>query len=360
MLANLPLFQLQNPAIRAARIAVVTSTIAGLAVLGACADATKTISPVDGPRNSTIQSGGLANSGTVRLCVDASSPAGTYQFTNSGIDASGHPTGIAINGTADGGDGGSGVSTANAPGGVAYPVAVGSCITVLTRTTPDNGFPGSASCPTLGAPGCTGFTDTWSGITVTATSLPTGVVYNHTDCLLDAGVRLPDPNPCGTSNNPTRAFMNTDHGTQLTFFFTAAPVTGHNCTFTQGYYKNHDAYTAGVLSSNVSTTYIDASGKLIIGTYHLTAAQIDAILQTPVGKGYNSGGVVFTKDQLAMIHQLITAELNISGGASSATVAATISAANAGYTTATKAQLDAWNNTLDAFNNGNNGPPHCS
>jgi hypothetical protein len=150
-----------------------------------------------------------------------------------------------------------------------------------------------------------------------------------------------------------------DHGIQITFVFVSAPTT-HNCTYTQGYYKNHESYTAGVLAGNAGTTYIDATGHLLIGAYALTAAQVDAILGTAVGKGYNAGGVVFTKDQLGMIHQLITAELNVGGGAAPATIAATIAAANAGYTSATKSQLSNWTNTLDDFNNGKLGPNHCN
>jgi len=341
----LPLFRLSNPAARAVRLAAAAGTIAGLAVLGACTDATKTVSsPVLGPRNSSItNTGGTANGGTVKVCIDASSPPGTYTFVNAGTN-SGVETDIS-NSTNDGADGGTGTTVPNTTDGTQYTVGVGTggCVTVLTRTAPDLTFPT--------------FPDTKSATTIEVATTPAGVIYDHTDCLNELVPAIPDP--CGTGNSKTRAYMNFEHGSVITFFFTGS-VTGHNCTFTQGYYKNHEVYTAGVLSSNVSTTYIDAAGKLIIGTYHLSAAQIDDIYGANPGHGYNAGGVVFTKDQLPMIHQLITAELNIAGGASPAAVAATITAANAGYTGASKSTLSTWTDTLDAFNNGKSGVDHCS
>jgi hypothetical protein len=225
-------------------------------------------------------------------------------------------------------------------------------------------------------------TDSWASVNVLYNGTNTaGAVYDHTDCTIDDGAPVPQqanppgtfatwPNSglfynsgsppnyvCNNHNNPTRAFANFEHGVILTFVFTAP--TGHNCTFTQGYYKNHESYTAGVLSGNAGTTYIDGTGKLIIGAYHLSAAQVDDILGAAVGHGYNAGGVTFTKDQLSMIHQLITAELNVAGGAAPASIVATITAAN-NYTGATKTQLSTWTNTLDNFNKGSSGPGHCS
>jgi len=250
-------------------------------------------------------------------------------------------------------------------GGTEYTVAVGACQQVITRSTPDNIFCDGGVYPNF--PGCVAV-DSYAGVVVTVSTMPGGVTYNHTDCSLDQGVKFPKDalgvsntlngggNPCGTNNNPSTIFANIAHGMELTFFFNTP--TGHNCTFTQGYYKNHESYTASVLSSNAGTTYIDATGKLLIGPYALTAAQVDAILGADVGHGYNTGGVVFTKDQLSMIHQLITAELNIAGGAAPATIVAIVTAAN-NYAGATKTQLSNWTDALDDFNKGSNGPNHC-
>jgi len=264
-----------------------------------------------------------------------------------------------------GGGGGNGTSIENAADGTEYTVAVGACQQVITRSTPDNIFCDGGVYPNF--PGCVAV-DSYAGVVVTVSTMPGGVTYNHTDCSLDQGVKFPKDalgvsntlngggNPCGTNNNPSTIFANIAHGMELTFFFNTP--TGHNCTFTQGYYKNHESYTASVLSSNAGTTYIDATGKLLIGPYALTAAQVDAILGADVGHGYNTGGVVFTKDQLSMIHQLITAELNIAGGAAPATIVAIVTAAN-NYAGATKTQLSNWTDALDDFNKGSNGPNHC-
>jgi len=331
------LSQFSNPGARATRLAIAAGAVAGLAVLGACADAGKTItdpSGIQSPRNATIDSGGLGFAKLVQLCVDASSPPGTYKFVNSGFLAGFE-------------NGGTGTTVENASDGTPYtvPVGPGGCVNVETRTVPDNTYPQ--------------FADTWSAVTVQPSSIPAGAVYDSTNCIEDLGVKHATPYPCGTGNFATTAFMNFDHGVQLVYFFHGAPPPPQGCTFTQGYYKNHDSYTASVLANNKNTTYVDGAGKLIIGTYHLTAAQIDDILSTPVGKGYNSGGVVFTSDQLAMIHQLITAELNVTQGSDPTVIASTIAAANAGYTTASKSQLSAWTTTLDNYNQGITGPGHC-
>jgi hypothetical protein len=194
-----------------------------------------------------------------------------------------------------------------------------------------------------------GTTNPFAGVSITAT-IPAGYSF-LLSCINDD---LANPISC---TNGGYGVANIFHGTAFVYTFTAP--TGNNCSYTQGYYKNHESYTASVLSGNAGTTYITAGGKLMIGAYELTAAQIDAILEAPVGKAYNQGGVVFTKDQLAMIHQLITAELNIAGGADGSSIAATITAANNNYTSATKTQLSAWTTALTNFNEGATGPGHC-
>jgi len=332
-----------HPGVKAVRVALATGAIAGLVALGACAEnAGKSITaPGSGPRNATIFGGGYTNAGHILACVEGSSPAGTYKFTNTGTN-----NGLDLDGNFDGADGGDGTWTTNVPDNTEYVVGVGACVTIFTRLTPDSDYPD--------------FQDTWSGTTITATTIPATAVYDSTNCNLDLGTKAAIPNPCGVNNNPTKAYVNFDHGSEIHFFFGQAPPPPTGCTFTQGYYKNHDSYTASVLANNAGTTYVDGAGKLLIGSYHLTAAQVDDILSTPVAKGYNSGGVVFTAAQLGMIHQLITAELNVTGGADPTVIASTIAAANAGYTSASKAQLSAWTDALANYNEGITGPGHCS
>jgi hypothetical protein len=336
-------------------------------LLAACYDSTQ--QPLTAPNasiranTSSVTSGGHGTgySSRIQLCVDASSPAGTYKFRNSswnsGLALPGY--GTQVDGVwYDQGDGGEGYGAAG--GAVTwlpaegdnseYSVAVGSCVTVMTRTQPSDHY-------------ATDLYDDWQAVNMTATSWPSGVSLDHVDCIGDQGVIAPQPSPCGNSSNPTRAFANYDHGVKVTFVFAGLQTAGlpsvHNCTYTQGYYDTHESYTSGVMSGNANTTYVDAAGKLLVGSYALSAAQVDAILGAPAGKGYNVGGVVFTKDQLPMIHQLISAELNIAGGAASASVSATISAANAGYASATKSQVSSWTATLDSFNQGKLGVNHC-
>lgn len=342
---------------KAIRLVSAAVAVAGLIALAACADtgSEKTLTAPAGPRNASTTTNTFGFAGQVQLCV-TSPVAGTYQFTNSGWNNN-----VDLNGIVDGGDGGDALAPNNgstvwtpAKGDASpYTVAVGSsCNTIIQRTQeslhefsfdPLNGFG-----PT--------FTDDYQAVNITLASYPGGAVFDHVDCVLDLGVH--PPSPCDASSLTTRALANMDHGVQITYVFVAG--TGHNCTFTQGYYKNHEAYTGGVLSANLNTTYIDGFGKLKIGAYLLSAAQIDLILETAVGKGYNAGGVTFTKDQLGMIHQLITAELNIAGGAAPASISAIITAANLGYTSASKSLLASWTNSLDDFNNGKLGPNHCS
>jgi len=344
------------------------SKFAFLAVLlAACYDSSQPLTaPTASVRTSTsfVNSGGHGTgySSHIKLCVDASSPAGTYKFRNSswnsGLALPGY--GTLVDGVAyDQGDGGEGYGAAGgsdtwfpAEGDNSeYPVAVGSCVTVMLRNQPSDHY-------------ATDLFDDWQAVNMTATSWPNGVALDHVDCIGDQGVIAPQPSPCGTSSNPTRAFANYDHGVQVTFVFAGlqtagAPPVAHNCTYTQGYYDTHSSYTLSVMSGNANTTYIDASGKLLIGSYALSAAQVAAILGTATGKGYNSGGVAFTKDQLALIHQLISAELNVAGGAAPGTIAATITAANANYATASKSQLSSWTAALDSFNQGKLGVNHC-
>ncbi len=205
---SLPLSQYSSSAAKWARLAAAAGVVAGLAVLGACTDS-KTITAPVSPRNVTIQGTGFINESTVKVCVDASSPAGTYKFTNSGFLSM-----YALNGvTLDGANGGDGTTVENVSDGIEYEIAVGACQVVLTRTVADTWHD------------LYGYPDTWSGITVQASTIPGAAAYSHTDCYLDSGTKPAIPNPCDTGNNPTRAYAQIHHGTVLTFFFVhAAPL----------------------------------------------------------------------------------------------------------------------------------------
>ena len=219
------LSRFSNPAWRVARVAVAAGTLAGLAVLGACSDtSTKSITAPLAPRNSTIfgtGGGAFAFARVINVCVDGGSPSGTYTFTTSDIRSNTY-----FGGTDDA-NGGSGTTTPNVAG--TYDLTPGGgCATVITRTAPDQGLLGSSTCPTGTEVGCTGGNgvgaDTWSGITVTATGIPATAQYVSTNCALDEGTRAAIPDPCGALNNPTRAYVNFSHGSQLTFVFGPASV----------------------------------------------------------------------------------------------------------------------------------------
>lgn len=133
----------------------------------------------------------------------------------------------------------------------------------------------------------------------------------------------------------------------------ASPPTVTGCTFTKGYWKNHtEAITAAMLTQ-VNTA---------LGT-SLTMDQLVAIL----------GGAPAGNYAIELASQLITAELNIAGGASStASVNAAITTAisylvfdSSGNVTlasgVTNDQASTVNGVLDQYNNGlaSGGPAHC-
>jgi hypothetical protein len=104
--------------------------------------------------------------------------------------------------------------------GSEYAVAVGGCVTVLDRTAPSTHYSAEDPVYHFGPDN----QDDFQAINVTSTTIPGTAQYDHTDCVLDVGIVDPQPTPCGGTNNPTRAFANYDHGTQITFVFTNAPV----------------------------------------------------------------------------------------------------------------------------------------
>lgn len=119
----------------------------------------------------------------------------------------------------------------------------------------------------------------------------------------------------------------------------------NNCTFTQGYWKNHPE------SWPVNS--------LTLGTVSYTKTELLQILNQPArGNGL-----------LILAHQLIAAKLNILQGANPTPVSGTIAAADAqigslvcppiGSGNLPPASVNANAQTLDDYNNGTLGVPHC-
>ena len=125
---------------------------------------------------------------------------------------------------------------------------------------------------------------------------------------------------------------------------TAQPL--QNCTFTQGYWKNHpEAWPVG---------------SLTLGNNTYTAAQLLQILQTPAG----GNGL------LILAHQLIAAKLNIADGADGSSIGADITNGDnlignlsippIGSDTLPSSDVDTIANDLNDFNTGKTGPGHCA
>lgn len=121
---------------------------------------------------------------------------------------------------------------------------------------------------------------------------------------------------------------------------------GQDCTYTQGFWKNHEE--AWPVSS------------LTLGNVLYTKAQLLAIFGQPVqGNGL-----------ISLAHQLIATKLNIANGSNPATVAATIASADAfianrvippvGGDSVPPGQTSSMTQVLDDYNNGVIGPGHCA
>jgi hypothetical protein len=128
----------------------------------------------------------------------------------------------------------------------------------------------------------------------------------------------------------------------------ATTAQGSNCTFTQGYWKNHpDQWPVS---------------SLTLGTgpgVSYTVAELLQIFNEPV----NSNGLV------ALAHQLIAAKLNIANGANPTAISATIANDDAmignlvvppiGGGSLPTSQTSNDTQTLDDWNSGITGPGHC-
>jgi cysteine-rich repeat protein len=118
-----------------------------------------------------------------------------------------------------------------------------------------------------------------------------------------------------------------------------------DCTYTQGYWKNHpDAWPVASLE---------------LGSVTYTKVELIAILKTPVrGNGL-----------ISLAHQLIAAKLNIAAGASASAISSAISQADSligslvcppkGDGTLATSATSSLVGKLDAFNSGDIGPGHC-
>lgn len=130
------------------------------------------------------------------------------------------------------------------------------------------------------------------------------------------------------------------------------------CTRTQGYWGSSPAGQALLIA-------LVSPGTLSLGTVAYTAAQLDDILDQPAG-----GNAL-----LILAHQLIAAKLNILAGASSGPIAATITSADTAIgalivppvaggafvdpSSSLGGTMTSLATTLDTYNNGSLGVPHC-
>lgn len=129
-----------------------------------------------------------------------------------------------------------------------------------------------------------------------------------------------------------------------TMSVTSAPLA-ENCTYTQGYWKNHTGVWPVV--------------SLTLGSVNYTAAELLAIFNQPAGGN----------KLVILAHQLIAAKLNIANGADPSAASATIAAADAligglvvppvGSDDLPSSPATGYANTLDDYNNGLIGPGHC-
>lgn len=326
-----PSFQLSFPDVRALRIALAAGAVAGLVVLAACTDNgnSKSITAPGGLRNATIGSGSFGQAKSLILCVDASSPAGTYVFQNTALnrslpqenppqswtnplDGNGFWDGSYWN---DSGDGGDGHTNANALVGVNYNVGVGpgGCVEVLHRDIGDAAFMASIPSNEGGTcdpatTSCGGVNDRFAAANIEPVSNTASAVYDHTDCLVDDGALMPqhvNPAPghvptvawpeggynganpafanygCGASNFDTRGFANYEHGETITYFFHNQPVLSA-CTVGTGaaFYGVSNARTTAAFNESGVLTGFGLTTGVLHGWYtdeHAMTLGVDSI-----------------------------------------------------------------------------------
>jgi hypothetical protein len=286
------------------KVALLASAGLGMAFLAACSD-----SPTTPTKASFVPKSSFVVAGTVtgvsstpvasefRICKEGN-VAGTFTVTRTNAPAG--TTGFTVVGPA-------------------YVVQPGTCAVVVEDDSPS----------TQG-----------SNVTVTETSAGLQAISGQSISTTDGTANLVAP------ANGATYFINSIHGIRLTF----TNNVNAGCTYTQGYYKNHEEVVVAILGVG-GTINIGTAARPIL----LNAAQIDANLETPP-KGGNA--------YLILSHQLITALLNIQSGATApAGVTAAIASARAilvgGVSAGETADAIALAAILDDFNNGITGPGHC-
>ena len=149
------------------------------------------------------------------------------------------------------------------------------------------------------------------------------------------------------------AFANegpTQYQSGFTENFETTTIQEQDCTFTQGYWKNHPE------------AWPPSCTPMMLGGNAYTAAELMSILNQSVG---GNGAI-------SLAHQLIEAKLNICQGADDTAVSACIAAADAqlatggankipphGSCSLTPGSTGAKTQCMDNYNNGLTGPGHC-
>ena len=133
------------------------------------------------------------------------------------------------------------------------------------------------------------------------------------------------------------------------------PPTGQGCTLSQGFWKTHGP--VGCNPGGGSNVWPVVS--LSLGSVIYNDNELCQILNQPVG----GNGLIL------LAHQLIAAKLNIANGANPAPIAATVTAADVligglivppiGGGFLAPGTVSALATSLDQYNNGNLGVPHC-
>jgi hypothetical protein len=137
----------------------------------------------------------------------------------------------------------------------------------------------------------------------------------------------------------------------------ACTPPGDSCTFTQGYWNNHGPVPSG--NNQYTWPEPPRTAGLMLGTVPYTPAQLQSILNQPVG----GNGLV------SLSRQLIAAKLNVANGADPTEIAQTIADADAligarvvppvGTGSLSPSATSALNDALTAYNEGRTGPGHC-
>lgn len=247
-----------------------------------------------------IVSGTRTPAGNVEVCIDASSPAGTYTIT-----AAGTPPEL-------------GSSTFNSPATVTLPAS--NCAVVYARTSPENEF-FDAQIPVL----------------VSVTGFPASALVTSVVCAVDVGTGSPDEctEPDGGAVDAT-VRASAFHGTAVTFSF------ANYCTRSIGWYKNQGAALASSFDFDGGTD----NGLTSLNTQ-------------PRGNPY-----------LILAHQYIAASITSAGGAlPTGSVLTAFNNATAYFAVASegnsvpapykKRDITDMASTLENYNLGNLGAPHC-